>query len=41
MQSLKCDIKGQYNRSDVFIFDKKKEVTMIEVGITNPNLQEV
>jgi hypothetical protein len=33
---IKTDIKIQHNRPDLFVYDKKrKEITLIEVGITN------
>ena len=36
---IKTDIKIQHNRPDLFVFDKKKkEITLIEVGITNLDL---
>ena len=36
---IKTDIKIQHNRPDLFVYDKKrKEITLIEVGITNLDL---
>ncbi|KAL4719725.1 hypothetical protein ACJJTC_004657 [Scirpophaga incertulas] len=36
---IKTDIKIQHNRPDIFVYDKKrKEITLIEVGITNLDL---
>ena len=36
---VKTDIKFQNNRPDIFVFDKKKkEITLIEIGVTNQDL---
>ena len=36
---IKTDVKIQHNRLDLFVYDKKKkEITLIEVGITNLDL---
>ena len=36
---IKTDVKIQHNRPDLFVYDKKrKEITLIEVGITNLDL---
>ena len=36
---VKTDIKVQNNRPDIFVFDKKKkEITLIEIGVTNQDL---
>ena len=36
---IKTDIKIQHNRPDLFVYDKKrKEIALIEVGITNFDL---
>ena len=36
---IKTDVKIQHNRPDLFVYDKKrKEITFIEVGITNLDL---
>ena len=36
---VKTDIKVQNNRPDIFVFEKKKkEITLIEIGVTNQDL---
>lgn len=36
---IKTDVKIQHDRPDLFVFDKKrKEITLIEIGITNLDL---